>query len=89
MDFTIFMEKATLIYDCRQTPALRLFASQQEPVTPAVQPDDGYFHEIHYFKDWLAGTVDGTRITPLQSRESVRLIEAEKQSAQTGHIITL
>ncbi|MGH2272309.1 Gfo/Idh/MocA family protein [Anaerohalosphaeraceae bacterium U12dextr] len=89
MDFTIFMEKATLIYDCRQTPAFRLFAGRQEPVTPSVQPEDGYFHEIHYFKDWLAGTVDGSRITPFQSRESVRLIEAEKQSAQTGNTIAL
>jgi predicted dehydrogenase len=63
--------------------------SEGEVFTPEVQPGDGYILEIDHFVKSLNGE-DLPPITTLQaSRDSVRIVEAEKESIRTGKPVSL
>ena len=89
MSFNIILEKATLVYDCTRNPAFRFCPEEGDSFSPEVEPGDGYSREIAHF----INTVNGRKVpqitTPAQSLDSVKLILAEKQSAQTGREVTI
>ncbi len=84
MSFNIMMEKATIVYDCTREPAFKLCPQEGEAVVPDVQEGDGYSLEIDYF----ARVVQGEKLPPVttleQSRDSVKIVQAEKESMTTG-----
>jgi len=89
MSFNIILEKATVVFDCTRKPAFKLCPAQGDAFIPQVEPGDGWSREIaHFIK-----TVNGQKVpeitTPAQSLDSVRLILAEKQSAETGKEIAI
>ena len=89
MSFNIVQEKATIVYDCTRKPAFKVCPSEGEVFTPEVQPGDGYILEIDHFIKSLNGE-DLPPITTLQaSRDSVRIVEAEKESIRTGKPVSL
>jgi len=89
MSFNIVLEKATIVFDCTRQPAFKLCPAQGEVVTPEVETGDGYSLEIAHFVKAVSGKKVPQILTPAQSLDSVKLILAEKQSAQTGKEISL
>ena len=89
MSFNIVFEKATLVFDCTRTPAFRLCPAEGEAFTPELPPGDGYTREIDHFARVVAGETVPAVVTPFQSRETVRLILAEKESAREGRRVEL
>lgn len=84
MSFNIVLEKATIVFDCTRQPAFKIFPAEGEPFTPPLQAGDGYSLEIAHFIKAVNGQTVPEIITPAQSLDSIRIVLAEKQSAQSG-----
>jgi len=84
MGFTLILERATVVFTTRNQPTIQVFPAQGEVFTPELPQNDGYFNEIAYFARELQGISQPQIITPQQARDSVRLVELEKKSVQTG-----
>jgi predicted dehydrogenase len=80
MSFNLVLEKATIVYDLTRRPMLRICPAEGKEFTPLVSDGDGYLHEIEYFAKSVRGEVVKPIITLEQSRNSVRIVEAEKKS---------
>lgn len=89
MSFMIMLERATLVFDCTQQPAFRVCPVDGQAFSPPVPEGDGYAHEIAYFVELIEGKHTHEVLTPNQSRDSVRIIEAEQQSARHGRRVHL
>ncbi|MHC4497802.1 MAG: Gfo/Idh/MocA family protein [Planctomycetota bacterium] len=89
MSFNIMLERATLIYDCTREPRFRICPAGGEAFTPQVAESDGYSLEIAHFAKRIRGEKTEQVITLEQSRDSVKIIEAEKESVATGKPIPL
>lgn len=83
MSFTISLEKATISYDCARQPAFRLYSHDSEMEAPEVEAGDGWSNEIAHFVKSITGQQIAEIITPQQSLNAVKLVLAEKQSAQS------
>ena len=88
MSYTVNFEKATAVYDSSDEQPLTL--SQNDESKPVeLEEGMGYDHEIAYFVDCVANGRPPERVTMRQAAESVRLIEAEVQSVQSGGAVEL
>lgn len=89
MSFNLALEKATIVYDLTREPALRVCPADGDPFTPEVPQGDGYIRQIDHF----ARTVQGQPVEPIltleQSRESVRIVQAERQSIKEHRHISI
>ncbi len=81
MSFNIVMEKATIVYDMTREPAFKVCPAEGEPFTPEVEEGDGWLLQIKHFAKEIAGEKVPPVTTLQQSRDSVRLVQAEKESA--------
>jgi predicted dehydrogenase len=82
MSFNIAMEEATIVYDLTRQPMLRVCPAEGEPFTPQVEKGDGYIHQTEYFVKQIRGEELEPVITLEESRDSVKIVEAEKKSAR-------
>jgi predicted dehydrogenase len=89
MSFNIVLEEATLVYDCKREPNFRLCPAQDESFEPQVRQGDGYSLEIEHFAEKLKGRQTPTVTTLQQSRDSVRIVQAEKESVGKGGPVRL
>jgi len=89
MSFKIMLEKATLVYSSAQEPTFRIFPIDGETIIPEIPSGDGYSFEIQHFVDTLSGKAVPSIITPEQSGDSVKIIEAEKESIRNNDKISL
>ncbi len=89
MSFVIVLERATIVYDCTRTPSFRVCPAEGPAFTPEVPAGDGYSREIDHFTRAVAGGKVEPVVTPEQSRDTIRLVLAEKQSAREGKPVTL
>ena len=89
MSFVIVLERAAIVYDCTRTPAFRVCPAEGSAFTPEVSAGDGYQLEIAHFARAVGGEPVAAVVTAEQSRETVRLILAEKQSAREGRRVSL
>jgi predicted dehydrogenase len=80
MSFNLAMEKATIVYDLTRQPALRVCPAEGEVFTPQVPPQDGYIRQIEHFAKSIQGQAVPAIITLEQSRDSVKIVETEKES---------
>ncbi|MGD8500185.1 MAG: Gfo/Idh/MocA family oxidoreductase [Phycisphaerales bacterium] len=89
MSFNIVLEKATLVYDLTREPAFRVCPAEGEAFTPEVEKGDGWFLQIAHF----AKAVGGEKVEPITTLEdsmnSVRIVEAEKESASKGQKVSI
>jgi len=89
MSFNIVLEKATLVYDLTREPKFRICPSDGEAFTPEVEKGDGWFLEIAHF----AKVVKGEKVEPVttleQSRNSVRIVNAEKESLKKEQKVSI
>lgn len=89
MRYHLVLERATIVFDSSQSPTLRVYPSEGEAYSPALDPADGYARQIDHFARRLAGEAVSPVITPEEARDSVRLVEAELESARTGRRVAL
>jgi len=89
MSFKIMLEKVTLVYSSAQEPTFRIFPIDGETIIPEIPTGDGYSFEIQHFVDTLSGKAVPSIITPEQSGDSVKIIEAEKESIRNNEKISL
>jgi len=88
MRYTVNFEKATAVFDLGAENALML---HQDGKSEAVQLDGamGYDLEIAYLIDCIAQGKQPTIVTLDQAAESVRIVEAEVKSVETGAPVVL
>jgi 1,5-anhydro-D-fructose reductase (1,5-anhydro-D-mannitol-forming) len=89
MSFIIMLEKATILFDCTREPAFKVCPEEGDAFTPDVAPGDGYSAEIAHFLRAVQGGNVPPIVTVESSRNSIRIVEAEKQSAQKKQPVTL
>jgi len=89
MSFNIMLEKATIVYDLTREPKMRICPMEGEAFTVDLEPGDGWSLQIAHF----AKAVQGQTVEPIttlqQSRESVRIVLAEKDSARKRQVVEL
>ncbi len=89
MSFNIVLEKGTIVFDCSRESAFRVIPFEGEMFTPEVAAGDGYSAEIEHFLKVVSGEKVPLIITPEQSRDSIKLILAEKESVENGREVAL
>jgi predicted dehydrogenase len=95
MSYKIMLEEATLIYSSAQQltdgkpSSMRIHPKDGEIIYQAETEGDGYFFEIKHFVENISGKKIQSVITPEQSRDSVNIIEAEKESIKIGEKILI
>ncbi len=89
MSFNLALEKATIVYDVTRAPAFRVCPAEGEPFTPEVAAGDGWLLQIAHFAKVIAGEKVPDVTTPRQSRDSVRIVQAEKQSVRSGQRVVI
>ena len=89
MSFNIVQEKATIVYDCTREPAFKVCPAEGEAFTPEVQPGDGYILEIDHFVKVIGGEQVAPVTTLDASRDSIKIVGAEKGSIRTGSIVSI
>ncbi len=82
MSFNIVLEKAVIVYDCTRTPSFKVCPADGKVFTPEIAAGDGYVHEISHFVKRIRGEDVPEIIKPGDSLNAIRVILAEKYSAQ-------
>ena len=89
MSFNIALEKATIVYDLTRDPMFRVCPAEGEAFTPEVEKGDGWFLQIAHF----AKAVRGEKVDPVttldDSMNSVKIVDAEKESISKGQKVLL
>jgi predicted dehydrogenase len=89
MGFNIALEKATIAFDSTCEPSLKLYTFDNETLIPSLEKKDGYWFEIDYFVKTILGKKLPPLITPQQSYDAVRIVLAEKLSANEHRKVEL
>lgn len=89
MSFNIILEKGTIVFDCTREPTFKVCLVSDEAFMPEVEQGDGYSLEIAHFVKAVSGQRVPEITTPAQSLNSIKLILAEKQSAQSGKEVAI
>ena len=89
MSFNIVLEKATIVYDLTREPMFKVCPAEGEPFTPQVAGGDGYTLETEHFAKAISGEKVDAVTTLEQSRDSVRIVAAEKESAGRGEKVSI
>jgi predicted dehydrogenase len=89
MAYECLGEKGCLKFSTAMTPTLKFMPVDGEPYTPEFRATTGYQQELEYFAACIAEGRAPERVPAFEAREAVRLVMAEKQSAETGEIVKL
>jgi len=89
MSFNIVLERAAIVFDVTRTPSFRVCPADGPAFTPEIPPGDGYTREIDHFVRAVNGETVEPIVTARDSRETIRLVLAEKQSAREGRRVSL
>jgi len=89
MRFHIALETATLDFDFQRDPKLRLSTAAGESLAPPCEPGDGYGRQIEHFARRVRGESVPQVVTPDDAWRSLRIIEAERESARLGRAVAI
>ncbi len=89
MSFILVLSSATLVYDCNQSPSLKVYPREGEAFSPTLAEGDGYTRQVEHFARRVRGEACDVVTTVESSRESVEMVLAEIESMQTGKIVGL
>ena len=89
MSFEIILEKAVLCYDSKRKPTLTVYPDSGQAFTPEIENGNGYLLELKHFVKSISGQSVPEIITPTQSLMSIKLVEAEKESADLAQKINV
>jgi len=87
--YHVTFEKAVVILDAKREMPLCVYPAKGEAFAPQLADGDGYEYEIKWFLDLVNGKKVQDITSPEQSRDSVRIVEAEKKSAKTKKTVRL
>jgi len=87
--YFVTFEKAVVVLDGKREKPLCVYPAKGESFAPALAQGEGYEYEIKWFLDVLNGKKVPCVTTPEQSRDSVKIVDAEKKSAKTGKTVRL
>ncbi len=87
--FVVTFERAAVVLDGKREKPFCVFPQKGEAFVPKLAEGDGYAYEIQWFMDVLCGKRVEQVTTPEQSRDSVRIVDAEKRSARSGKSVRL
>lgn len=87
--FQIVFERATLVMASNRTPEFCLYPMEGKLFVPELPASDPYQNEINWFMDKIAGRAVESVTSPEESRDSVRIVDAEKTSARCGKTVVL
>jgi predicted dehydrogenase len=89
MSFNLALERASVAFDSTRQPTFRVCPRDGAAFAPPLPGGDAYALQIDHF----ARAVRGEAVPPVipldQSRESVRIVEAELESMRKGEPVTL
>jgi len=86
--FTAAFEKGALAFSSAEGHGLLEYTSEGVQ-HPKISHRDGYEREIEYFVECVDHNELPAMVTAHSSAESVRLVEAERESLETGGLVTL
>ena len=89
MAFTVLGDNGCLDFSTSHDPMLMYYPADGEPFSPAVSDETGYQREFAYFVACLQANQQPERVTPESAMESVRVVMAERHSAETGERVGL
>jgi predicted dehydrogenase len=87
--YVVTFEKAVVILDAKREKPLCVYPAKGEAFVPVLAEGEGYEYEIKWFLDVLKGKKVPPVITAEQSRDSVKIVDAEKRSARSGKTVRL
>ncbi len=87
--YMLTFEKAVVEMDTGSGDVMKVYPARGKPFVPKLKKGDGYQYEIEWFAAKLRGEKVESVITPEQSRDSVRIVDAEKRSAASGRRVAL
>ena len=87
--YHVTFEKAVVILDGKREKPLCVYPAKGAAFEPKLATGDGYEYELKWFLDLVNGKKVPCVITPEQSRDSVRIVDAEKKSAKTKKTVKL
>lgn len=87
--YLIIFEHAVIRWNCTTGKPPQVCPEKGAAFDAKLEEGDGYLHELQWFLDFVNGKKVPLIITPEQSRNSVRLVDAEKKSAHTRKTIKL
>lgn len=85
MTFQVQFDRAAVEFD---RGPLTVYPHDGASVTPSLE-GNGYLNEMIYFLDCLERNIDPEDASAWSARETIRLIEAERESARTGQPVAL
>jgi len=89
MSFHIVLESATIVYNSGREPTLKLYPADEPPFCPQVPGINGYSNEIKHFFKKIKGEPTEQIITLEQSRNTIRIVEAQRHSLDTAGPVSL
>jgi 1,5-anhydro-D-fructose reductase (1,5-anhydro-D-mannitol-forming) len=89
MSFNLALEKATVVYDLTRQPVFRVCMADGQVCHPETADGDGYSRQVAHFANAISGRPVEDIITLKQSRESVRIVQAEKESIEKGRPVRI
>lgn len=84
MSFCITLQKATIVFDNTREPTFKVYPFDGDAFCPKVEAGDGWGLQIVHFVKAVSGQKVPQITTPADSLNSLKLVLAEQQSAQTG-----
>jgi len=88
MRYMAAFQKGCLTFSSRHTPGL-LEITESGEKHPELKQTDGYHEEMEYFVKCVENNEQPALATPESSAFSVRLVEAEKESIESGKAVAL
>ena len=89
MRFHIVLERATISFEHDRKPTLLLCPAEGDAMAPPLADGDGYTAEIAHFAARLRGENPPLVVTLEQARDSLRIVQAERESARSGRKVTI
>ena len=89
MSYTVNFETATADFDFARGDEALTLASGGEKQTITCEGSDGYEGELAYFADCITTGTPPAIVTAAQGAESIRIVEAEVASVETGAPVSL
>lgn len=85
----VFFERATVYLGPAYKAGLTVYPERGQPILPKMPKRTCYEEEIRYFLRYVNGDVKDPLLTAADARESIRLVLAERRSAQSGKRVRL
>ena len=85
--FRVVFERAVVVCDTRRTPSFVVYPAKGKPFTPKFRNADGYFNELKAFLEWTRSPSAESPFDAHAARDSVAIVDAERESAKTGRTV--